>query len=248
MRQLLLHSTRARGCRRKHLTRCTVGWGGEPPVRTTLVEWLCLVEHVGVFSPYLGQREAGVIFKAALFDVINPAQDWQRMLALTFTGFLEAFCRLADALFLPLERMLKRWDFDSVAALYHFAHRLALWDRLGYSGPECCNDLARLACWIASARGASQRVSLKGVGGVGVGGRGGGVGGGGGRKAKAQRKGDFFSGSAGDCVARASIQRRRDLPPRVALTLVRWRSPIRRPAANDSARRRALDPLPALNQ
>lgn len=127
-------------------------WGGLSGRRMTLPEWCEVVDAIGVLSPRLELREAAMIFKQSIFEVEDVAQDWEHNVTLTYTGFLEAFCRLADAFYLPTDALLSKWHLDDALDFYRFIGRLGI-SQLFFAAEEkvsfreCVNDFTVLSRW-----------------------------------------------------------------------------------------------------
>ncbi|GBG34304.1 Hypothetical Protein FCC1311_105272 [Hondaea fermentalgiana] len=146
-------------------SRDTRAWGGLSGRRMTLPEWFSVVNSLGVISPWLTLREVAFIFKQSIFEVEDVAQDWERAVTLSYTGFLEAFCRLADAMYMPTEAMLANMHIPDIASFYRFIGRLGMWDALFAAGThsvrECVNDFSMLGRWTSFSSSSVVQLHFK---------------------------------------------------------------------------------------
>ncbi|GBG31002.1 Hypothetical Protein FCC1311_072232 [Hondaea fermentalgiana] len=85
----------------------SIGFGAARGQRLGLVDWHTLVDDLGLFSPIFTKRDASWIFVSATAQHVDPFKNWTKNVALSFPKFLEAMCRLADAIFIPTDEQYK---------------------------------------------------------------------------------------------------------------------------------------------
>lgn len=79
------------------------GYGSLPGERMGLVDWMAMVDELGLFNPLFSKREGSWIFVSSTQNVYDPFRNWNKSVSLSFPQFLESICRLADVIFIPNE-------------------------------------------------------------------------------------------------------------------------------------------------
>jgi len=104
-------------------------WGGRENSLMTFFEWIQFLEYAGLFSPFFTELEAAVIFKQSIYEVDDIPMCWEKSIALTMTGFLEAVSRVADAVCIPSVKQSLILGFSDPILLHRYMSKHQLWSR-----------------------------------------------------------------------------------------------------------------------